>query len=108
MTVTLSVTRYRVARVLNWSASLLEIDGWDAGRRPLMLAIDEAAGWEKPGVDESAEETTLRAWEALSAYLCPDWDAHVNWLGEWEHHPSRTQDHVVDALRAAAEAVMAP
>jgi len=106
--VTLSVTRSRVARVLDWAASLLEIDGWDALQNPLMLAIDEAAGWEKPGIDESAEETTLQAWEALSAHLCPDWALHVNWLGEWEHQPGRTQADVVAALRAAAGAVMAP
>lgn len=106
--VTLSVTPYRVARVLNWSASLLEIDGWDPARHPLMTAIDEAAGWEKPGIDETAEETTLQAWEALSAHLCPDWDLHVNWLGQWEHESGRTQADVVAALRAAAEAVMAP
>lgn len=106
--VTLSVTRSRVARVLDWAASLLEIDGWDPLRNPLMLAIDEAAGWEKPGIDESAEETTLQAWEALSAHLCPDWALHVNWLGEWEHRSDRTQADVVAALRAAAGAVMAP
>ena len=106
--VTLSVTRSRVARVLNQAASLLEIDSWDPLQNPLMLAIDEAAGWDKPGVDDSAEETTLQAWEALSAHLCPDWALHVNWLGQWEHESSRTQAEVVAALRAAAEAVMAP
>lgn len=106
--VTLSVTPYRVARVLNWAAGLLEIDGWDPHRNSVMKAIDEAAGWETPGIDESAEETTLQAWEALSAHTNKDWDRHVNWLGQWEHHPHRTQADVLAALRAAAKAVTAP
>lgn len=105
MTVTLSVTRSRVASVLNAAALLLEAERWDPHRNSAMKAIDEAAGWETPGIDESAEETTLQAWEALSAHTNPQWQQHVNWLGQWEHQPARTQAEVVAALRGAARQV---
>lgn len=108
MTVTLSVTRSHVARVLNTAALLLEAEGWDAHRNSAMTAIDRAAGYVPGSGVIDAEDTSLAAWEALSAHTNKDWDRHVNWLGQWEHQPGRTQADVLAALRAAAGAVTAP
>jgi hypothetical protein len=97
--VTLSVTRSRVAGVLRDTADLLEDEGWDPLRNPIMSAIDRAAGYVPGKGSPDAERTTLDAWDAL-----------VTHLGEqlvvpWEKTPGRTQRQVLHALRTAATEV---
>lgn len=99
--VTLSVTRSRIAGVLNTTAALLETEGWDPDRNSVIFAIDRAAGYVPGKGSPDAEQTTLAAWDAL-----------VTHLGEqlavtWERTPGRTQLQVVSALRAAAVEVRA-
>ena len=95
--VTLSVTRSRVARVLESAADLLGREGWDPLRNPLMNAIDRAASFVPGKSSPDAEATSLAAWDALCQYLV---DVSPR---EWETHEGLTQTEVVDALRAAAE-----
>lgn len=99
--VTISVTRSRIAAVLNGTADLLEAEGWDPERNAIIFAIDRAAGYVPGKGSPDAEETTLAAWDAL-----------VTHLGErlvvpWERTPGRTQLQVVTALRGAAAEVTA-
>ena len=97
--VTLSVTRSRVAAVLNRAADVVEADGWDPLRLPMMGAIDQAADFVPGKGGHDAEDTTLQAFDALSTYLrCP--------AETWERIPGTTQADVVDALREAATAVI--
>jgi hypothetical protein len=102
MTVTLSVTRPRINAVLTAAADRLEEGGWDPHRRPLMLAIDEAAGYTPGSGTVDAEDTSLAAWDALAVHLDDEWPS------SWELQPGRTQAEVVAALRGAAKAVTAP
>lgn len=97
--VTLSVTRSRVAAVLNGTADLLQVEGWDPERNSVIFAIDRAAGYVPGKGSPDAEQTTLDAWDAL-----------VTHLGEqlvvpWERQAGRTQLQVLHALRQAAQAV---
>jgi hypothetical protein len=99
--VTLSVTRSRIAAVLEATADLLEAEGWDPHQNPVMPAIDRAAGY-IPGVgSRDAEQTTLDAWDAL-----------VTVIGDqpfvrWETKLGRTQRQILHALRTAANEVRA-
>ena len=96
--VTLSVTRSRIAAVLNRAADVVETEGWHPLRNPVMQAIDQAADFVPGKGGRDAEDTTLQAFDALSAYLmCP--------VGTWERIPGTTQADVVEALREAAKAV---
>jgi hypothetical protein len=94
---TLSVTRSRVATVLRDTATLLETEGWDPLRNPVMDAIDRAAGYVPGKGTPDAEETTLAAWDALVTHL----DERL--IVPWERTPGRTQEQVVAGLRAAAD-----
>ncbi|MGW6743760.1 DUF6197 family protein [Streptomyces sp. NPDC055025] len=96
---TLSVTPSRVAAVLHQAADTLAAEGWDPRRTPVIFAIDRAAGFTTPGVDPAAEETTLRAWDALVTHL------GEQLLVPWENEPGRTQVEVLAALRGAAGGV---
>ena len=100
--VTLSVTRSRVAGVLGDAAALLEAEGWDALRNPIMTAIDQASGFVPGSSGPDAERATLDAYDALATHL------DVASVANWERDASRTQLQIVSALRAAAEAVIAP
>lgn len=93
--VTLSVTRSRVAAVLNAAADALHVEGWDPHLNPLMTAIDAAAGCVPGKTSSDAEETTVAAWGALEAHL-------GMWPGDWERVAGRRQDEVEAALRGAA------
>ncbi|MEW2463077.1 hypothetical protein AB0872_20535 [Microbacterium sp. NPDC047426] len=95
--VTLSVTRSRVAGVLRATASLLEREGWDPLRNPVMSAIDRAAGYVPGKGTPDAEETTLAAWDALVMHV----DERL--IVPWERAPGRTQEQIVAGLRAAAD-----
>jgi len=106
--VTLSVTRSRVAAVLNRAAVLLETEGWEPLQNPLILAIDTAAGWSRPDGDRVAEELAWEAYHALSQHLFRVRILDGEPVADWEQAPGRTQADVVAALRAAAGAVMAP
>lgn len=97
--VTLSVTRSRVAAVLEGAASLLGAEGWDAHLNPIIGAIDRAAGFVPGKGTKDAEATSLAAWDALAQYLVDQYPQ------EWERLPGRTQAEVLDALRAASEEV---
>jgi hypothetical protein len=97
--VTLSVTRSRVAAVLNGTADLLEAEGWDPERNSVIFAIDRAAGYVPGKGSKDAEEATLQAWDALVTHL----DEQL--VVPWERTPGRTQLQVVSALRGAAKAV---
>jgi hypothetical protein len=99
---TLSVTRPRINAVLTDAADRVEETGWDPHRRPLMLAIDEAAGYTPGSGTVDAEDTSLAAWDALAVHLDDEWPS------SWELQPGRTQAEVVAALRGAAKAVTAP
>ncbi|MFD7224816.1 hypothetical protein ACFV9P_28010 [Streptomyces sp. NPDC059892] len=96
---TLSVTRSRVAAVLDQAATLLDAEGWHPHLNPVISAIDRAAGYTTPGIDPAAEETTLRAWDALVVYL------GERLVVPWENEPERTQADVLAALRGAAREV---
>ncbi|WP_409469129.1 DUF6197 family protein [Streptomyces sp. HC307] len=96
--VTLSVTRYRIANVLNRAADIVTVDGWYPARRPVMRAIDAAAGFIPGNGSPDAEDTTLQAFDALATHLqCP--------VGTWERIPGLTAGDVAQALREAARAV---
>jgi hypothetical protein len=97
--VTLSVTRSRVAGVLETAADLLGGEGWDPHLNPLMHAIDRAAGFVPGKSSRDAEATSLAAWDALCQYLV---DASPR---EWETRDNLTQAEVLGALRAASEEV---
>lgn len=97
--VTLSVTRSRVANVLNRAADLLAVEGWDPERNSMMNAIDKAAGFVPGKGSVDAEATSLAAWDALCAHL------DELWPNVWE--AEHTQTEVEAALRAAADEVMA-
>ncbi|WP_405558880.1 hypothetical protein OHV08_33750 [Streptomyces canus] len=99
--VTLSVTRSRIAAVLNGTADLLEAEGWDPERNSVIFAIDRAAGYVPGKGGSDAEQTTLDAWDALVTHL----DGQLVVL--WERTPGRTQLQVVTALRRSAVEVMA-
>ncbi|MFF1417454.1 hypothetical protein [Streptomyces sp. NPDC058280] len=96
---TLSVTRSRVAAVLDQAADLLDAEGWDPHLNPVIAAIDRAAGYTKPGIDPAAEEATLRAWDAVVVHL------GEQLIVPWEDEPGRTQADVLAALRGAARGV---
>ncbi|QXE36189.1 hypothetical protein KQY30_20030 [Streptomyces sp. GMY02] len=93
---TLSVTPSRVAAVLHQAAITLAADGWDPYLRPMIAAVDRAAGFTKPGIDPAAEETTLQAWDTLGAHL------GEQAVEGWERAPGRTTAEVCTALHAAA------
>lgn len=97
--VTLSVTRSRVAGVLNSTAGLLEAEGWDPLLNPVMSAIDRAANYVPGKGSTDAEEATLQAWDALVAHL----DGQL--VVPWERTPGRTQEQVLAALRGAAKSM---
>lgn len=97
--VTLSVTRSRVAHVLEAAADVLGAEGWDPHRNSVMHAIDRAAGFVPGKSSKDAEATSLAAWDALCQYLA---DASPR---EWETHAGLTQAEVLGALRAASEEV---
>jgi hypothetical protein len=99
--VTLSVTRSRVAAVLNGTASLLKVEGWDPLQNPVMTAIDRAAGYVPGKGSRDAEQTTLDAWTVLSNHL------DVSSVGQWEREPGRTQLQVLAALEGAAAKAVA-
>lgn len=96
---TLSVTRSRVAAVLDQAADLLDAEGWNPHLNPTISAIDRAAGYTTPGIDPAAEEATLRAWDALVVHL------GERLVVPWENEPERTQADVLAALRCAAQEV---
>lgn len=96
--VTLSLTRSRIAAVLNRAADVVAAGVWHPLQNPVVRAIDEAVGFVPGKGGRDAEDTTLQAFDALSAYLmCP--------VGTWERIPGTTQADVVQALREAAKAV---
>lgn len=95
--VTLSVTRSRVAEVLRGAEQLLDVEGWDPLRKPIVDAIDRAAGFVPGKGSQDAEQTTIDAWEQLAAHL------DVASVGQWEREPGRTLLQVRTALRSAAE-----
>jgi hypothetical protein len=99
--VTLSVTRSRIAAVLNGTVALLEAEGWDPLHNPIADAIDRAAGYMPGKGTPDAEQATLDAWEALVTHLGDQL------VVEWETAPGRTQLQVLTALRSAAKAVSA-
>lgn len=99
--VTLSVTRSRVAAVLNQTANLLEVEGWDPDRNSVIFAIDRAAGYTPGKGTPDAEQTTLDAWDALVIHL------GEQLVVPWEKAPGRTQRQILHALRTAAAEVMA-
>lgn len=100
--VTLSVTRSRVAAVLNRTADLLEAEGWDPERNSVIFAIDRAADYVPGKGAPDSEQTTLDAWDALVAHL----DEQL--VVPWERAAGRRQDEIIAALRgAAAKAVTA-
>ena len=92
--VTLSVTRSRVAAVLTVAADDLATNGWHPEHRPILDAIDRAAGYTTTGC--AAEDITLSAWDALVTYL------NEQLVRDFETVPGRTQEQVVTALRGAA------
>lgn len=94
--VTLSVTRSRVAAVLNGTAALLEAEGWDPERNSVMDAIDRAADYVPGKGSSDAEEATLQAWDALVTHL------GEQLVAPWERTPGRTQLQVLAVLRETA------
>lgn len=100
--VTLSLTPFRVAGVLDRAADLLESEGWDPETNWILAAIDRAANYVPGCGSPDASDTTVDAWDALVTHL----DEQL--VVPWERESGRTQADVVAALRAAAEAVMAP
>ncbi|MFI8531752.1 hypothetical protein ACIGMX_16120 [Streptomyces aquilus] len=96
---TLSLTRFRVAAVLEHAADLLGAEGWHAHLNPIIGAIDRAADFVPGKGTQHAEAASLAAWDALSQYLCGQWPQ------DWERRPGLTQDEVLGALRAASEEV---
>ncbi|MEU0818868.1 DUF6197 family protein [Streptomyces mirabilis] len=97
--VTLSVTRSRIAAVLNSTVALLEAEGWVPLKNPIADAIDRAAGYQPGKGTPDAEQATLDAWDALATQLGDQL------VVEWETAPGRTQLQVLSALRGAAKAV---
>lgn len=96
--VALSLTRSRVAALLDRTATDVIAHGWDPLRSPLADAIDRTLGY-WPGKGSIAdEELTVAAWDALADHLRTE--PH-----DWERADGRTQDEVLAALYAAAEAV---
>ncbi|MEU6552046.1 hypothetical protein ABZ915_17445 [Streptomyces sp. NPDC046915] len=93
--VTLSVTRSRVADVLNAAADGFDEEPWEPYLNPLLTAIDRAAGYTPGSGTPDAEAATLAAWELLAAHL-------GGWPGDWERKPERQQDEIQAALRGAA------
>lgn len=94
----LSVTRSRIAGVLADAAAVVEAEGWDPLRQPIIRAIDQAAGFVPGKGAPDAEDATLQAFDALSTHLaCP--------ASEWERNAGLTQSDVVEALRGAARTV---
>ncbi len=98
--VTLSVTRSRVSGVLRDTAALLEAEGWDPYRNPIVFAIDRAASYVPGKGAPDAEQMTLDAWDALAAHL-------GGLVVVWERTPGRTERQVLHALRTAADEVTA-
>ena len=99
--VTLSVTRSRVAGVLNAAADGFKTEPWEPYLNPLMTALDDAANCVPGKSSWGAGGTGIAAWDALEMYL-------GEWPGDWERRPGRTQVEVEAALRgAAAKAVAA-
>lgn len=96
--VTLSVTRFRVASVLRGAADLVGCRGWDPDRHSLVVLIDKAIGLIPGKGTPDAEETSIAAWEILTAHLGSD-------PRDWEQQPGRDADEVQAALHGAAEAV---
>lgn len=94
--VTLSVTRSRVAAVLNTAAGRFEEDAWDPYLNPLMSAIDHAAGYVPGKGAPDAESASLAAWDALCVHLGDQW------AGDWERTAGRKQDEIIAALLGAA------
>lgn len=99
--VTLSVTRSRIAAVLNGTADLLQVEGWDPERNSVMVAIDRAAGYVPGCGTPDAEQTTLDAWQQLADYL------DVASVLSWERMTCRTQRQVLAALAGAARKAVA-
>jgi hypothetical protein len=99
--VTLSVTRSRIAAVLEATADLLEAEGWDPHQNPVIFAIDRAAGYVPGKGSPDAEQATLDAWDALVAHL------GEQLVVRWETKSGHTQRQILHALRTAAEQVRA-
>ncbi len=93
--VTLSVTRSRVAAVLNAASAAFKSEPWDPYLNPLMTALDDAANCVPGKTGSDAETATLAAWDVLEAHL-------GQWPGDWERTAGRTQLEVEAALRGAA------
>jgi hypothetical protein len=99
--VTLSVTRSRIAAVLNSAEALLKAEGWDALHNPVIAAIDRAAGFVPGKSSTDAEETTLAAWQQLADHL------DVASVASWEREPDRTEMQVLAALAGSAAKAVA-
>lgn len=94
--VTLSVTRSRLAEVLQGAKGRLEAEGWDALHNPVISAIDRAAGFVPGKSSVDAEQTTLDAWQQLADHL------GVASIAMWERESGRTELQVLTALAGAA------
>lgn len=95
--VTLSVTPSRVAGVLHRAVGILRTEGWDPLHKPIVQAIDRAAGYIPGKGGSDAERTTLDAWQALVDHLA------VASVSDWERTPGRTELQVLTAVGAAAD-----
>ncbi|MEV7364309.1 hypothetical protein [Streptomyces sp. NPDC091299] len=94
--VTPTVTRSRIAEVLGAAADLLDAEGWDPLRKPIVTAIDQAAGFVPGKGSPDAEQLTLDAWDQLATHL------DVPSVALWEREIGRTPLQVHAALHGAA------
>lgn len=101
--VTLSVTRSRVAAVLRRAAA--DVGRWDPQRYGLAALIDHAASYQPGQYDITAEETSLQAWDAVTAHLLAAEGVHEDQLAHWEARPYRVTADLQRALLAAAREV---
>lgn len=97
--VTLSVTRFRIAGVLESAAVLLSAEGWHPEANPVWHAIDRAAGYVPGGGPSEGESLSLAAWDALSVHLGNEWPL------AWELES--TQAEVLAALNGSAACLKA-
>lgn len=97
--VTLSVTRSRIAATLIDAAGDLEVRGWHPEMKPMLNAIDQAAGYTPGKGPRAAEALSFAAWDAISEHL------NETWPTCWELE--RTQTEVVAMLRSVADEVTA-